>query len=60
MVRQLELPLFPEGLFEKVKAGQLLAEINALKKQVSHEKHVKAGYVSAWMKEKRNKPNGRV
>jgi hypothetical protein len=46
---------FSDGLFERVKLGHLYAELESTKKKLSHEKHVKAGYISAYVKLKKNK-----
>jgi hypothetical protein len=41
---------FPDGMFDKVRIGHLNYEVELLKKKLAHEKKVKAGYVSAWVR----------
>lgn len=55
MSNQLQIPLFPDGLFEKVKAGQALMEYVRLQKQIEHLKHQRAGHIGAYKKIKKKK-----
>ena len=52
---QLEFPLFAPDTMDKIKAAHHLHEVENLKKQLLHEKHVKAGYMGALAKEKKSK-----
>jgi hypothetical protein len=47
---QLEIPLFPPDMMGKIKEAHREMELQKLRKELSHEKHVKAGYVSAFKK----------
>jgi len=55
MSQQLEIPLFPPDMMQKIKAAHVLIEMEKLRKELAHEKHVKAGYMGALAKEKKCK-----
>lgn len=50
MGQQLQIPLFPEGMFEKIKAAHALQEFVKLQKQIEHLKHQRAGHIGAYRK----------
>lgn len=51
--RQLQLPLFPDGMFEKVKEAYRAQEFDKLQKEIEHLKHRIAGFVGYRTKRKK-------
>lgn len=50
MSTQLQLPLFPPDIMEKVKEGHRLAELERLRRELEHVKHQRDGYHGAYNK----------
>ncbi|WP_317899447.1 hypothetical protein [Aurantibacillus circumpalustris] len=54
---QFQIPLFPPDMMQKIKDAHAMIEkdkeIERLKKDLSHERHVKAGYIGAYKKNKK-------
>lgn len=50
---QLQLPLFPDGMFEKVKEAYRAQEFAKLQKELEHLKHRVAGFVGYRTKRKK-------
>jgi hypothetical protein len=59
MATQLEIPLFPPDMMDKIKDAHRRLEIEKLQREVSHLRHVRAGYIGAFKKHhaKNENPN---
>lgn len=53
MGQQLEIPLFPDGMFEKVRQAYAFQEVVKLQIENEHLKHKCAGHIGAYRKLKK-------
>lgn len=54
-VVQLQIPLFPDGMFDKIRQAYHLQEVEKLQKEIAHLKHQRAGHIGAYNKLKKQK-----
>lgn len=48
--KQLEIPLFPADMMQKIKEAHALNEFVRLQKEIEHLKHQRAGHIGAYKK----------
>jgi hypothetical protein len=53
MGEQLVIPLFPPDIMERVRAAHALIEMEKLRLENKHLKHVRAGYMGSYSKKKK-------
>lgn len=55
MGTQLQIPLFPADMMEKIKEAHRQLEMEKLRKEIEHLKHQRAGHIGAYRKLKKGK-----